>query len=234
MDKTEQPSRGYGFVEFATHAHALAALRWTNNNPVFSKEAQGGGKGGTDLSTAPRLLVEFAVENRSKLQMQERRREVGDKRSAEQRKLMADEAIVPKKKMNKDKMSRGQLQREKRRQQRLRDEGGGSETKAAVAPVVYPVATAAADRPGPKAKKARFDADDGTQKGAKRGRGEAREADDTLVAEEAPTEGRKKKAKAKPKDDLAALVSEYKAKLVGGGVGEASDKFKATSARWFV
>ncbi|KAL1925157.1 uncharacterized protein VTP21DRAFT_40 [Calcarisporiella thermophila] len=43
-------SKGYGFVEYETHAHALAALRYLNNNPdIFSGKK--------------RLIVEFSLEN---------------------------------------------------------------------------------------------------------------------------------------------------------------------------
>ncbi|CAG8498517.1 9630_t:CDS:2 [Diversispora eburnea] len=43
-------SKGYGFLEYSEHAHALAALRYLNNNP----EIFGDNK---------RLIVEFSVEN---------------------------------------------------------------------------------------------------------------------------------------------------------------------------
>jgi nucleolar protein 4 len=71
LDKPGQPSRGYGFVDFASHAHALAALRWTNNNPALSFEAAQGGEAARkkDQADQPRLIVEFGVENRSKLQV---------------------------------------------------------------------------------------------------------------------------------------------------------------------
>ena len=36
-------SRGYGFVDFADHITALAALRYLNNNPELSAEAAAGG-----------------------------------------------------------------------------------------------------------------------------------------------------------------------------------------------
>jgi hypothetical protein len=53
-------SRGYGFVEFAHHSHALACLRELNNsaNPAYSdlaSSSSGEGRG--------RLIVEFALEN---------------------------------------------------------------------------------------------------------------------------------------------------------------------------
>jgi len=43
-------SKGFGFVEFQDHAHALAALRQLNNNPSY-------------YGAAKRLTVEFALEN---------------------------------------------------------------------------------------------------------------------------------------------------------------------------
>ena len=42
--KNVAPSRGFGFVEFQHHAHALACLRELNNNPSYSKEYAIGGK----------------------------------------------------------------------------------------------------------------------------------------------------------------------------------------------
>ena len=83
------PSRGFGFVEFTHHTHALACLRQLNNNPVYSSEYVTGGKQATELLRqqrkgkksknanfheknggfvdddgkvhVPRLIVEFAV-----------------------------------------------------------------------------------------------------------------------------------------------------------------------------
>lgn len=46
----ELRSKGYGFLEFNTHSHALAALRYLNNNP--------------DLYEGKRLIVEFSLENK--------------------------------------------------------------------------------------------------------------------------------------------------------------------------
>ena len=33
---SRKASKGFGFVEFEEHAHALACLRFLNNNPAFS------------------------------------------------------------------------------------------------------------------------------------------------------------------------------------------------------
>jgi hypothetical protein len=50
-------SRGYGFVEFAHHTHALACLRELNNNPAHGKFATTVGK------EKSRLIIEFCLEN---------------------------------------------------------------------------------------------------------------------------------------------------------------------------
>jgi len=68
-------SKGFGFVEFTHHAHALAALREVNNNPEYSKYASAHG----------RLIVDFAVENRSELIKQAKRRENKKKTLADAR-----------------------------------------------------------------------------------------------------------------------------------------------------
>ncbi|CEP19046.1 hypothetical protein [Parasitella parasitica] len=46
----ELRSKGYGFLEFNTHSHALASLRYLNNNP--------------DIFDGKRLIVEFSLENK--------------------------------------------------------------------------------------------------------------------------------------------------------------------------
>lgn len=70
-------SRGFGFVEFTHHIHALACLRELNNNPTYSREFVAGGKSAVDLkrkaqklgskgpksteTRIPRLIVDFTV-----------------------------------------------------------------------------------------------------------------------------------------------------------------------------
>ena len=48
-NKQAAPSRGFGFVEFEHHAHALACLREVNNNPRYSAEFATGGKQAADM-----------------------------------------------------------------------------------------------------------------------------------------------------------------------------------------
>jgi nucleolar protein 4 len=73
-------SKGFGFVEFESHIHALAALRQLNNNPAYSAGFAAGGaaaaKAGKGLEETPRLIVEFAVENVAKVKQHEARRAV--------------------------------------------------------------------------------------------------------------------------------------------------------------
>jgi len=94
----DAPSRGFGFVEFTHHTHALAVLRQLNNNPVYSAEFAAGGKHAAEMANhkrgkkikkakadpetgaefvtedgkvcVPRLLVEFTVENKVKARQQ--------------------------------------------------------------------------------------------------------------------------------------------------------------------
>ncbi len=85
----DAPSRGFGFVEFTHHTHALAVLRQLNNNPMYSAQYAAGGKHASEMANqkrgkktkkttadpetgvefsnedgkilVPRLIVEFAV-----------------------------------------------------------------------------------------------------------------------------------------------------------------------------
>ena len=57
-------SRGFGFVHFESHAHAVAALKGLSDNPEV-------------LPDKRLLLVEFAVDNVQKLKMHEKREERG-------------------------------------------------------------------------------------------------------------------------------------------------------------
>jgi nucleolar protein 4 len=150
--KTEAPSRGFGFVDFEHHLHALACLRELNNNPKYSDEFVTGGKHASEAkrravkrnkkgadakqsdfvgkdgkAKLPRLVVEFAVENVVKAKQQ------AEHRSHQQSNIIKqkiDTREAGKKKQEK-KQSRGKLQREKKRKQR---EGGApveaSKTKA--------------------------------------------------------------------------------------------------------
>ena len=87
-------SKGFGFVEFTYHAHALACLRELNNNDKYSKEWAFKGKASNDnkrngsktkrnksdpahsndATKVSRIIVEFTVENRVKAKQQADRR----------------------------------------------------------------------------------------------------------------------------------------------------------------
>jgi nucleolar protein 4 len=50
-------SRGYGFIEYFSHRHALMGLRWLNGHVVQVKSNDG------EAEKKKRLIVEFAIEN---------------------------------------------------------------------------------------------------------------------------------------------------------------------------
>ena len=93
---TKKPkSKGYGFIEFTSHADALACLRFLNNNPnTFGKDL------GTDaavLKTAKRPIVEFAVENRLVLKKRIERNVGVTKDGAKKRRSDGGDEAKPKK-----------------------------------------------------------------------------------------------------------------------------------------
>lgn len=140
----DAPSRGFGFVEFAHHAHALAALRQLNNNPLYSEEYAAGGKHAAELAShkrsgkkgkkakvdpetgaefvgedgkvcVPRLIVDFAVENKVKARQQAEK--IAQKKANKiKQKIEKKEKQQPSDKKEKEKKKgRGALQREKKR-----------------------------------------------------------------------------------------------------------------------
>lgn len=62
-------SKGYGFVEFATHELALKALHATNNNPSLFKESD------------KRLIVQFSIENMNALKKKRERTDKSKKKN---------------------------------------------------------------------------------------------------------------------------------------------------------
>lgn len=139
--KEKGASRGFGFVDFTHHAHALACLREMNNNPTYSPEYVPNGKRATQIKTdskrkkkgvlpddasegigsrVPRLIVEFTVENKAKAQQQITNRAKQQANIETQKMELTTRAQEEKK--EKKKKHRGALQREKKRKQR---EGAG-------------------------------------------------------------------------------------------------------------
>ncbi|CEG45791.1 hypothetical protein F443_02669 [Plasmopara halstedii] len=111
----EARSRGYGFVEFSEHVHALAALRVLNNNPKYTSYAAGRvTTAGAPDSSKSRLIVEFALENHGKLKLREKRAVDAAKKREEER-LLKEAQGVGSKDADKLKKSRGQRQREKKK-----------------------------------------------------------------------------------------------------------------------
>lgn len=124
-------SRGYGFIEFAEHVHALAALRELNNNPRYTSLAAGKAAApGASDSNKPRLIVEFALENHGKLKLREKRRQDAEKKREEERALREAAGTDGAETEKKEKKSRGQRQRERKKEreqakQEAQDESTG-------------------------------------------------------------------------------------------------------------
>ena len=75
MEDDGATSRGFGFVEFEQHVHALACLRVLNNNADFAWAANGGRAAMAHKpADRPRLIVSFAVENAAKVKAQQDRK----------------------------------------------------------------------------------------------------------------------------------------------------------------
>jgi len=253
LEKAEQPSRGYGFVDFKDHASALAALRWTNNNPALSHEAAAGGAAAVARKSPthewPRLIVEFAVENRSKIQVQEKRRETSDKRAKQRERLLAaaadgeddegyDQNNGPNEGSGEKKMSRGMRQRERKRRERedsvqLNDESGAL-SSSAQPPVAL---TAKAERDAKKQRisnnpfaaashskpRAAAPTAEAMSAGpAKKARGAKQQAVALPIGEKKKGAKKRKGSKNGPmSDEFDAQVKNYKAVLFGKGSTEA-------------
>ncbi|KAJ5460852.1 uncharacterized protein N7458_002404 [Penicillium daleae] len=72
-------SRGYGFIEYFTHRHALMGLRWLNGHPIdvpVNNEEE-------DKDRKKRLVVEFAIDN---AQVIKRRKELEEKKRLDKEK----------------------------------------------------------------------------------------------------------------------------------------------------
>uniref|UniRef100_A0AAV1V5M8 RRM domain-containing protein n=1 Tax=Peronospora matthiolae TaxID=2874970 RepID=A0AAV1V5M8_9STRA len=127
-------SRGYGFVEFSEHLHALAALRILNNNPKYTSYAAGrAAASGASDSSMSRLIVEFALENHSKLKLREKRAADAAKKREEERALKEAQGEDGED-AEKIKKSRGQRQRESKKLRAqgkviAKAEGDGKKTK---------------------------------------------------------------------------------------------------------
>ena len=73
-------SRGYGFIEYATHRSALMGLRWLNGHPVRPSGHQANNNSGFLEFDHKRLIVEFAIENAQVVKRRQERENEARKR----------------------------------------------------------------------------------------------------------------------------------------------------------
>ena len=165
---SDAPSRGFGFVEFTHHTHALAVLRQLNNNPSYSSEYTAGGKHASEMvkqkrggkkgkkikvdpetglefmnedgkASVPRLMVEFAVENKVKAKMQMEK--VAQKKANKIKQKIENKEKQQQpgendKKLKEKKLGRGALQREKKRTHKEAGEEGDEQAKQVDTPPI--------------------------------------------------------------------------------------------------
>jgi nucleolar protein 4 len=258
------PSRGYGFADFSSHVHALAALRHVNNNPAFASYAVKGGGG-----KRSRLIVSFAVENHKALQKKilrgEKVRTAAAPEATWKGAASGRGASLPKKRklvegdgkedgsgaaessgngatdVGEKKLSRGQRQRELKRQRKRADganEGPARRTRTgAISVGKLGKAAAALHQRSEKRTPASAPGNDKPERrpplqpdsrGSSRGRGGVEEEGDNelnrLVAAVATggeaKKGRRKSGVQKESNEdkqFVSTVHAYKQKLLGGG-----------------
>eukprot|EP00986_Skeletonema_menzelii_P008269 scaffold3437_cov145-Skeletonema_menzelii.AAC.1 len=168
----DAPSKGFGFVEFTHHIHALAALRQLNNNPAYSAEFAAGGKKAAEMQKRgkkakkmksdgkdgaeflgedgkvylPRLIVEFAVENKVKARQQA---EKVAQKEANKIKQKIEKRERGSKEKSKTQKGRGALQREKKR---ARKEETANKAKNEISQEVGKVEEVPEEKPSKKQK----------------------------------------------------------------------------------
>ncbi|KAI9006137.1 hypothetical protein BC832DRAFT_531303 [Gaertneriomyces semiglobifer] len=128
-------SKGYGFIEFDSHADALACLRWMNNNPrAFAPKPSAEQKEDAEDSTeAPtvgkRPIVEFSIENRQVVKRREDRRSQQQQKDGKRKRGSEDEVADPAPK----KKRFGEIWKERReiRKQKKQPVGASGEQKVA-------------------------------------------------------------------------------------------------------
>jgi nucleolar protein 4 len=116
LEKTGR-SKGYGFVEYNTHANALKGLRWLNARVVGVRKVEAEG------DKKRRLLVEFAIEN---AQVVKRRK---DREEASRRKAATTKEASKEKRKEKRKAARDVVEADKEETRTKRKRVGGDEGK---------------------------------------------------------------------------------------------------------
>ena len=97
-------SKGFGFVEFTQHVHALACLRIVNNNPDYAYLASAGQSAmSRPVHQRPRLIVEFSVENAAKLRERQKKVDMARRRNELNLRRARLQGTLPAKETGKDK-----------------------------------------------------------------------------------------------------------------------------------
>ncbi|KAK3577695.1 hypothetical protein CHS0354_025760 [Potamilus streckersoni] len=198
-------SRGYAFVTFTEHHHALTALQTTNNNPEIFGEHK-------------RLIVEFSLENKAALEAKQKRIERQMQKQEQIRKSKGDTSVEGDKKdknVKKSKTNVLNMLRMSDKDKKLRAEQGGSKKLPSHSgPKIRHMPRHQQKKETKKNKK--------KPKGGKKGQKRTRPVD---ASDEAPKKKRKRGNK-EVTDSFDRLVNQYKQKLL-------SASSKPGGRKWF-
>ncbi len=253
-------SKGFGFVEFEEHIHALAALRVLNNNPEYAEFAQPAGRQTTPKAKkgpkkgkegqeglvakgpfVPRLIVEFAVENLAMVQKLAASKILASRTKDELPEKKKDSIVSVGKKRKGVEVKDASGPEEamvddpstKRKKSKKRKRNAGNEASSSEVAVVGPsVSTHKTETNGPKKDEAPRGGHPAKPKKTKKP-SEFEEVHGVL------SKSAKRKRKKEIGDDFDAMVSSYREKINGGSAkgqkGESSESAgveKGTS-KWF-
>ena len=242
-------SKGYGFVEFTEHAHALAALRMLNNNPSYFQFTPGPCTASTPTASRQRLIVEFAVEDARKVLQRRKNLEMAQQKSAAIAKVhdaekLAKLSVTSKNKRIKGKKDGAQSEQTNDRTDRGKrarvDKRSSERRPTADKPVFRKV-----ELPPPSSLPAQHDtpaapmASNSTgkestmKKQSNRKRMPALDSDDAgLETQRRAKKKQRKLLEAQSEKKFDSLVNKYKDKLAGVG-GDGGEIKKTMRSRWF-
>ncbi|XP_064596036.1 LOW QUALITY PROTEIN: RNA-binding protein 28-like [Liolophura sinensis] len=210
--KGEGKSRGYGFVEFTEHHHALEALRKTNNNPEIFGEKK-------------RPVVEFSLENKTALEAKRKRWErIKAKREALAKNPLSKQKSDSKQGRTTEKKGKSENTVAKQTDASGLVKGKSTVTKGAKRPKVLP------SHSGPKIRQR----DQGKQPGKKanknrpsrkEARGQSGQKRKSSVEGMEPKKKKYKANRREKTDDFDAMVTKYRNKILASS--------KKTGMKWF-
>ncbi|XP_050393218.1 RNA-binding protein 28 isoform X1 [Patella vulgata] len=199
-------SRGYAFIEFTKHEHALKALRETNNNPEL-------------LGDKKRLIVEFSLENKQALVAKQKRLE---------RQKAKQESLKKSKETQDGGKDFRQRNRNTEKPNKIKQNLQNNEKESKIAKKLYSGPVGFPKHFGPKVRhKARPSVvQDNKSKNITRKPHPQDSTGQKRKSTEKDTTRKRKRQKAEIRDNFDQLINKYKQKLM-------SEKSQASRNKWF-